>query len=119
MEVLDFISSGEELISLAEATKLLPKRNGKKTSIRTLERWIRFGHRGVFLEAARTGGFFSTSREALQRFSAKCMQADVKRFALPAAAEPKKPVPRKSRSQEELEKAGWAGRKSKRPSKAK
>jgi len=111
MRILDITGSGEELISLADAAKLLPTRGGKRISIRTLERWIRHGHRGLFLEAARLGCVFYTSREAIQRFNVSCMNQDVAKNQLPSAALKQKREPQlQSRSYLELVRAGWAGR---------
>ena len=56
------IGSDEELITLTEAAKHLPKVDGKKVSICTLWRWCRKGMRGVFLEYVRVGREPSTPR---------------------------------------------------------
>jgi hypothetical protein len=62
---------GESRISLAQAAKLIPPtRQGKPVHASTLVRWILHGVRGVRLEAARLGGRWVTSHEALDRFSA-------------------------------------------------
>lgn len=58
----------ETLLSLTEATKALPKVNGKRPAIATLWRWCRKGLRGVQLEYVRMGRSIATSREALNRF---------------------------------------------------
>src|SRR3712207_737163 len=64
----------ESSIPLAAAAALVPPgRNGKKTHISTLLRWIRDGAKGpggerVRLEAVRLGGRWLTTRGALQRF---------------------------------------------------
>ena len=62
--------SKETVISLKEATRLLPRRrNGKKTCLQTMYRWTaRRGIRGVVLETIQVGGTKCTSIEALQRF---------------------------------------------------
>ena len=60
----------EPVLPLAAATKLVPPaRNGKKTHLSTLLRWILKGCRGpdgalVKLEAGRIGNRWMTSREA-------------------------------------------------------
>jgi hypothetical protein len=60
---------------LVEACKLVPPaRNGKKTQLSTVLRWILNGVRNpagevVRLEALRLGNRWMTSREALQRFA--------------------------------------------------
>lgn len=58
----------ETVVSLTEATKILPKINGKRPAISTLWRWCRKGLRGVRLEYIRVGRNIATSREALNRF---------------------------------------------------
>jgi hypothetical protein len=67
--------TAEQPIPLAAACALVPPgRNGKRTHLSTLLRWILSGARGpggerIRLEAARLGGRWVTSREALQRFA--------------------------------------------------
>ena len=103
--------SAESPLSLAQAAKLVPPgRNGKRTHLSTLLRWILRGCRGpsgevVHLEAARFGGRWLTSREALQRFSARLT---------PRIDDPERPAPRSpdkrrrasERADAELEKRG-------------
>jgi hypothetical protein len=66
----------ETPLPLATAAKLVPPgRNGRRTHLSTLLRWILRGAKSpsgvvVRLEAARLGSRWLTSREALQRFSA-------------------------------------------------
>jgi hypothetical protein len=48
---------------------LPPSRKGKPLNCSTVFRWIVKGVRGIRLEAARLGGQWFTSREALQRFA--------------------------------------------------
>ena len=55
----------EKLVSLTEATKVLPSINGKRPAISTLWRWCRKGLRGERLEYVRIGRNIATSREAL------------------------------------------------------
>ena len=63
----------EQVISLAEATRLLPRQvNGKKVHVSTLHRWCSRGLRGVRLESLKLGGRVVTSVEALQRFAERC-----------------------------------------------
>jgi len=62
------ISPNEELITLTEAAKHLPKVDGKKVAVCTLWRWCRVGLRGMFLEYVRVGRKICTTREALLRF---------------------------------------------------
>lgn len=64
----------EEVVSLADATKRLPKiRNGKNLHLSTLFRWAQGGKLAndgsrVRLETIQLGGTKCTSLEALQRF---------------------------------------------------
>jgi len=61
----------ETPLALAQAAKLIPPtRLDRPVHVSTLVRWIVHGVRGVKLEAARVGGRWVTSREALERFSA-------------------------------------------------
>ena len=62
------ISADEKLITLTEATRHLPKVDGKKVSVCTLWRWCRKGVRGAFLECVRVGRRICTTREAMLRF---------------------------------------------------
>jgi hypothetical protein len=66
----------ERVITLVEAARLVPPgRGGRPTHLSTLLRWIHPGVRGVQLEAARLGGRWVTSREALQRFAERLTAA--------------------------------------------
>lgn len=61
----------EELITLAEAAKLLPRRRlGKKCSVSCLHRWATRGLRGERLRVVQVGGVRCTSIEELDRFFA-------------------------------------------------
>lgn len=82
----------ETIVSLTEATKTLPRVNGKRPAISTLWRWCRKGLRGVRLEYIRVGRNIATSREALSRFFAALADADTP----PAQSPP--PVTRPERS---------------------
>ena len=65
----------EQPISLAEAARSVPAaRNGKRTHLSTILRWIIQGAKGpcgtrVMLEGIRLGNRWMTSRQALQRFA--------------------------------------------------
>ena len=62
-------TTSEELISLTEAARLLPRRRkGKRPHVATLYRWSIRGVRGVCLETVQVGGTRCTSREAIARF---------------------------------------------------
>ena len=62
------IGPNEELITLTEAAKHLPKVDGKKVAVCTLWRWCRVGLSGMFLEYVRVGRKICTTREAMLRF---------------------------------------------------
>jgi len=66
----------ETILSLTEATKVLPRVNGKRPAVSTLWRWCRKGLRGVQLEYIRMGRNIATSREALNRFFTALADAD-------------------------------------------
>lgn len=81
----------EQIVSLTEATKIIPKRNGKRPAIATLWRWCRQGVRGVHLEYIRMGRNLATSREAINRFFNALASADQPTTAkplVPLQAEP-------------------------------
>lgn len=102
----------ETIVSLTEATKILPRVNGKRPSISTLWRWCRKGLRGVRLEYIRVGRNIATSREALNRFFTALAEADepVGHPAAPAPrATPAEPAHRRAALEEAdkvLERAG-------------
>jgi hypothetical protein len=107
--MIDTIS--ETPIPLAEAAKLIPPaRQGKRTHLSTLLRWIMRGARTpsgemVHLEAVRIGNRWMTSREALQRFAERLTP----RLDAPATAAPRSPTQRRRASERaaaELEKLG-------------
>ena len=75
----------EELLSLTDATKVLPRIGGRKPAISTLWRWCRKGLRGVSLEYLRYGRNIVTTRQALMRFFAALAQVDAQ---IEANAEP-------------------------------
>ena len=54
----------EEVLTLAEAAKILPR----PVHFSTILRWSQCGYGGVRLETVRIGRTLCTSREALQRF---------------------------------------------------
>lgn len=64
----------ENLITLADAARMLPRIGGRKVAVSTLWRWALRGLGGTHLEHLRVGRSIVTSREALQRFFAA--QAD-------------------------------------------
>lgn len=66
----------ERLITLTEATGLLPRIDGKKVAVCTLWRWCRKGLRGQFLGYVRVGRRICTTREALLRFFTDLAELD-------------------------------------------
>jgi len=72
------IGADEQLITLTEATKLLPEVDGRKPAVCTLWRWCRKGLRGMFLEYVRVGRKICTTREALLRFFTDLAELDEK-----------------------------------------
>ena len=81
------IGPTEELITLTEAAKHLPKVDGKKVAVCTIWRWCRRGLRGVFLEYVRVGRKICTTRQALLRFFTDLAEIDARiepdRYAKP------------------------------------
>ena len=70
------IGPAEELITLTQAARRLPKIDGKKVAVSTLWRWCRKGLRGEHLEYIRVGRKVCTNPEALERFFAKLVELD-------------------------------------------
>jgi hypothetical protein len=58
----------ESVIFLTDVVEYLPRSGDSPVHASTVMRWVRRGCRGVKLEAARLGGRWVTSREALTRF---------------------------------------------------
>jgi hypothetical protein len=81
----------EQLHTLSQASRLLPKLNGKHPSPNAIWRWCRKGVGGVHLEHVRVGGRLFTSAEALKRFANLVAQRDVER--LRDRATPPSPIP--------------------------
>ena len=68
-ETSEGLLAGEELLSLVDLAKRLPKINGRRPVISTLWRWCLKGIGGVRLEHARRGRVIATSLQAVDRFS--------------------------------------------------
>jgi hypothetical protein len=66
----------EELLTLEEAKRVIPRRRGRRPSVPTLWRWCRKGIRGISLEYIRVGRNIVTSKEALSRFFQGLAQSD-------------------------------------------
>lgn len=61
----------EGLISLPDASAMLPPVHGRPTSVIAIVRWCRRGKSGINLEAVRLHGEWWTSKPALARFVAR------------------------------------------------
>ena len=70
------IGPDEQLITLTQATEVLPTIDGRKVAVCPLWRWCRMGMRGVFLECVRVGRRICTTREALLRFFTDLAELD-------------------------------------------
>ncbi|NQU25804.1 MAG: DUF1580 domain-containing protein [Candidatus Nealsonbacteria bacterium] len=68
----------EHLLTLADASRLIPGRNGRRVHKSALYRWTNTGCRGVILESTQCGGTRCTSREALDRFFSRLSAASLK-----------------------------------------
>jgi hypothetical protein len=68
--------SDAELLTLAEATRRLPRIDGKKIAIPTIWRWCRRGLRGVRLEYTRVGRRICVSPAALSTFFGQLAEMD-------------------------------------------
>jgi len=77
------IGSQEELITLTEATRRLPRIDGKKVCVCTLWRWCRNGLRGVFLEYVRVGRKICTTQSALLQFFSQLADLDERKPPAP------------------------------------
>ncbi len=67
---------GERVVQLPEAANLLRQTTGASYHPATLNRWARFGVRGVRLESILVGGRRLTSKQALDRFINRLNAAD-------------------------------------------
>lgn len=99
----------EDLLTLADATKILPKSNGKRPAVSTLWRWAVKGVSGIRLDTRKVGGRLFTSREALERFTTTLADvgADARtRNALPKPRNPKRRAREVAEAEKELAAAG-------------
>lgn len=88
----------EQLCTLSQAGRLLPRLNGKHPSPNAIWRWCRKGAGGVHLEHIRIGGRLYTSAEALNRFVNRLAERDMERLRAPVETEPPAmPTPRRRR----------------------
>jgi len=98
--MIDF--ENENVVSLAEATKHLPRRRrGRRPAVATLYRWASHGLRGRRLETLQVGGTLCTSVEALQRFFDQLSEKRCHTNESPAKKE------RGRKEDEDLERCGW------------
>ena len=65
-----------ELLTLADAARLLPKVGGRKIAISTLWRWCTKGLRGEQLQYIRMGRRICTSQQALLAFFSRLTELD-------------------------------------------
>jgi len=83
------IGPDERLMTLTQATGLLPRIDGKKVAVCTLWRWCRKGLRGKYLDYVRVGRRICTTREALLRFFTDLAEMDERveldRYAKPTS----------------------------------
>ena len=79
------VRESEQLITLTEAAKLLPRVNGRKPAVCTLWRWCRKGLRGQFLAYVRVGRRICTTRQAMLRFFTDLAEIDQQQRPVPYA----------------------------------
>jgi hypothetical protein len=94
----------------AAAAETPPGRNGKKTHLSTILRWILHGAKApdgsrVRLDAIRLGGRWFTSREALQRF-AEALTPRLGGADMPGRRGPEKRRRASERAAQQLERLG-------------
>ncbi len=70
------IDPDEELITLAEAARRLPKIDGRKIAVSTIFRWCTKGLRGVRLQYVRVGRKICTTHKALLQFFSELAEFD-------------------------------------------
>ncbi len=66
----------EQLLSLTDAAKKVPRIGRRKVHTSTIYRWCRRGIKGVQLEYVRIGRRMATTAEALARFFNRLAEAD-------------------------------------------
>ena len=66
----------DDYLTLTEATKRLPRSNGRRIHTSTLWRWCRRGCNGIYLQYFRTGRTIWVTEEALHRFFTELAMAD-------------------------------------------
>ena len=68
--------SDKGLISLTEATRIMPRLDGKKVSTCAVWRWARRGLRGVKLDYCRVGRRICVTHQALRQFFTRLTELD-------------------------------------------
>jgi hypothetical protein len=86
------IGPGEELVTLTQATGLLPLINRKKIPVTTMWRWCRVGLRGAQPEYVRVGRRICTTHEALPRFFAALANLDRRNRYQPPGGLGRRPI---------------------------
>ena len=69
-ETRSVMSDLNTFISLGEASRLLPARNGKRINTKSLARWITAGVDGVRLRGWKAGRTWMTTPAAVEKFTA-------------------------------------------------
>lgn len=70
------VGPDEDLMTLTQAARCLPKVDGRKVSVCTIWRWCRKGLRGVFLQYVRVGRRVCTTNAALLQFFTAVAELD-------------------------------------------
>ena len=73
---MPIISSREQLLSLSQAAKSVPRIDGRSPHASTVFRWAKKGLNGIKLEYLKVGGRIVTSVEAMDRFYVGVAEAD-------------------------------------------
>lgn len=86
-----------KLLTLADATKRVPGRNGKRLDPSTIWRWCRIGIKSrsgdrIRLEHVRVGGRVFTTDDALSEFFARVAEADLAHFAAETVSPAQQPT---------------------------
>lgn len=93
----------EQLLSLTEATRVVPALDGRRPHVSSIWRWCRKGVRGVKLEHLRVGRRVSTSKEALARFYENLANAPDPEPQRPASKSKKRTEKQKLRDVQEAD----------------
>lgn len=98
----------EHLVSLTDATKLLPaRRGGKRPHVSCIYRWTVSGCKGIKLESIQVGGTRCTSREALGRFFERLSQGVGSTAHQPTVRTPNRRARDVAQAERELNAAGY------------